>query len=162
MSICLHYSTNNETAKDIDKQKEADEKSKGDKGRLRKDNVGDGNKNKDESEKGEAKDIKEGENCETVCLTKEEEEEIARVRKEEKKRRDREYLETLRRASAASNIQPLGRDRLFRRYWAFHSLKGLFVEDDDPDLPLFLGSEEDVEVMPMKINGGVLDFYIRT
>ena len=69
------------------------------------------------------------------------------MRKVERKKKEQEYLETLRRASAASNIQPLGRDRLFRRYWVFQSLKGLFVEDNDPNLPLFLASEQDMKVI---------------
>jgi len=37
--------------------------------------------------------------------------------------------------SAASNLKPLGVDRLHRRYWLFHSLSGVFVEQDPSLLP---------------------------
>lgn len=76
-------------------------------------------------------------------LTKEEEEELALQRKEDRKRKDQEFLNQLAKAVARSAIQPLGRDRVFRRYWAFRSLRGLFVEDDDPDQHLLLEPESD-------------------
>jgi len=78
-------------------------------------------------------------------LTKEEEEELALQRKEDRKRKDQEFLNQLAKAVARSAIQPLGRDRVFRRYWAFRSLRGLFVEDDDPDQHLLLDPESDSE-----------------
>jgi len=37
--------------------------------------------------------------------------------------------------SSASNLKPLGVDRLHRRYWLFHSLSGVFVEQDPSLLP---------------------------
>ena len=76
-------------------------------------------------------------------LTKEEEEELALQRKEDRKRKDQEFLNQLAKAVARSAIQPLGRDRVFRRYWAFRSLRGLFVEDDDPDQHLLLEPQSD-------------------
>ena len=79
-------------------------------------------------------------------LTKEEEEELALQRKEDRKRKDQEFLNQLTKAVARSAIQPLGRDRVFRRYWAFRSLRGLFVEDDDPDQHLLLEPESDSEL----------------
>lgn len=80
-----------------------------------------------------------------VKLTKEEEEELAQQRREERKRKDQEFLNQLAKALARSAIQPLGRDRVFRRYWAFRSLRGLFVEDDDPDQHLLLEPESESE-----------------
>ena len=79
-------------------------------------------------------------------LTKEEEEELALQRREDRKRKDEEFLNQLAKAVARSAIQPLGRDRVFRRYWAFRSLRGLFVEDDDPDQHLLLEPESDSEL----------------
>ena len=79
-------------------------------------------------------------------LTKEEEEELALQRKEDRKRKDQEFLNQLAKAVARSAIQPLGRDRVFRRYWAFRSLRGLFVEDDDPDQHLLLEPQSDSEL----------------
>lgn len=78
-------------------------------------------------------------------LTKEEEEELALQRKEDRKRKDQEFLNQLAKTVARSAIQPLGRDRVFRRYWAFRSLRGLFVEDDDPDQHLLLEPESESE-----------------
>ena len=139
-------SADKEEAKESEKPEGVENKPKGNRSRQRKDNIEDENKNKTENEKNlGVGDNKEGDTTETVSLSKEEEEELARVRKEEKRKKEQEYLEVLRRAAAASSLQPLGRDRLFRRYWAFHSLKGLFVEDDDPYLPLFLQSKQDDE-----------------
>ncbi|XP_015763887.1 PREDICTED: bromodomain adjacent to zinc finger domain protein 1A-like [Acropora digitifera] len=74
-------------------------------------------------------------------LTKEEEEELAQQRKDERKRKDQDFLNQLAKAVSRSAIQPLGRDRVFRRYWTFKSLRGLFVEDDDPDQHLLLEPE---------------------
>ena len=79
------------------------------------------------------------------ALTKEEEEELAQQRKEDRKRKDQEFLNQLAKALSRSAIQPLGRDRVFRRYWAFKTMRGLFVEDDDPDQHLLLEPESDSE-----------------
>lgn len=82
-------------------------------------------------------------------LSKEEEEQIAMQKKIDRERREQDYLKEMRKAVSMSSIQPLGRDRIYRRYWMFKSLNGLFIEDDDPDLPKFLETifeEENCEV----------------
>ncbi|KAK2567493.1 Bromodomain adjacent to zinc finger domain protein 1A [Acropora cervicornis] len=84
-------------------------------------------------------------------LTKEEEEELAQQRKDERKRKDQDFLNQLAKAVSRSAIQPLGRDRVFRRYWTFKSLRGLFVEDDDPDQHLLLEPELKVKEIQKKI-----------
>ena len=86
---------------------------------------------------------------EEIPLTKEEEEQLALQKKLDRERREQDYLEDTRKAVSMSSIQPLGRDRIYRRYWSFRSVKGLFVEEDDPDLPTFLETifeEENYEV----------------
>lgn len=88
---------------------------------------------------------KEGNTNKTPVLTKEEEEELAQQRREERKRKDQEFINQLAKAVSRSAIQPLGRDRVYRRYWAFKSLRGLFVEDDDPDQHLLLEPESESE-----------------
>ena len=68
-------------------------------------------------------------------------------RKENLKRKGKVFLKEIRKSQSMSGIQPIGTDRLFRRYWMFHSLSGLFIEDNDPYLPKLLQLEENgVEV----------------
>ncbi|KAH0620540.1 hypothetical protein JD844_021104 [Phrynosoma platyrhinos] len=64
------------------------------------------------------------EKCEP--LTPEEEEAL----KQEQLIKERELTEKIQKATACTNISPLGRDRLYRRYWLFPSVPGLFVEED--------------------------------
>ncbi|XP_053143134.1 bromodomain adjacent to zinc finger domain protein 1A isoform X4 [Hemicordylus capensis] len=64
------------------------------------------------------------EKCEP--LTPEEEEAL----KQEQQIKERELTEKIQKATACTNIAPLGRDRLYRRYWLFPSVPGLFVEED--------------------------------
>ncbi|XP_039529838.1 bromodomain adjacent to zinc finger domain protein 1A isoform X3 [Pimephales promelas] len=52
--------------------------------------------------------------------------------------KEKELLERIQRAMACTYILPLGRDRLYRRYWIFPSAGALFVEDD------FFGLTEDM------------------
>ncbi|XP_053236374.1 bromodomain adjacent to zinc finger domain protein 1A isoform X2 [Podarcis raffonei] len=59
-------------------------------------------------------------------LTPEEEEAL----KQEQQAKERELTEKIQKATACTNISPLGRDRLYRRYWVFPSVPGLFVEED--------------------------------
>ncbi|XP_061467616.1 bromodomain adjacent to zinc finger domain protein 1A isoform X2 [Rhineura floridana] len=59
-------------------------------------------------------------------LTPEEEEAL----KQEQQTKERELTEKIQKATACTNISPLGRDRLYRRYWLFPSVPGLFVEED--------------------------------
>uniref|UniRef100_A0A8C3NDA8 Bromodomain adjacent to zinc finger domain protein 1A n=1 Tax=Geospiza parvula TaxID=87175 RepID=A0A8C3NDA8_GEOPR len=68
---------------------------------------------------------------ETTCeksepLTAEDEEAL----KQEQQKKEKELLEKIQNATACTNITPLGRDRLYRRYWIFPSVPGLFVEED--------------------------------
>ncbi|KAM4778839.1 bromodomain adjacent to zinc finger domain protein 1A isoform 2-T2 [Cyanocitta cristata] len=68
---------------------------------------------------------------ETTCeksepLTAEDEEAL----KQEQQKKEKELLEKIQSATACTNITPLGRDRLYRRYWIFPSVPGLFVEED--------------------------------
>uniref|UniRef100_A0A8D2L7U3 Bromodomain adjacent to zinc finger domain protein 1A n=1 Tax=Varanus komodoensis TaxID=61221 RepID=A0A8D2L7U3_VARKO len=65
-----------------------------------------------------------GEKCE--LLTPEEEQSL----KEEQQAKERELIDKIQKATACTNISPLGRDRLYRRYWLFPSVPGLFVEED--------------------------------
>ncbi|XP_066044515.1 bromodomain adjacent to zinc finger domain protein 1A isoform X2 [Chamaea fasciata] len=59
-------------------------------------------------------------------LTAEDEEAL----KQEQQKKEKELLEKIQSATACTNITPLGRDRLYRRYWIFPSVPGLFVEED--------------------------------
>uniref|UniRef100_A0A8C8VNZ0 Bromodomain adjacent to zinc finger domain protein 1A n=1 Tax=Pelusios castaneus TaxID=367368 RepID=A0A8C8VNZ0_9SAUR len=68
---------------------------------------------------------------ETSCeksepLTAEEEEALKR----EQQRKEKELIEKIQNATACTNISPLGRDRMYRRYWIFPSIPGLFIEED--------------------------------
>lgn len=42
----------------------------------------------------------------------------------------RELQERIQKAAACTSLLPLGRDRLYRRYWLLPSATTLFVEDD--------------------------------
>ncbi|XP_054545815.1 bromodomain adjacent to zinc finger domain protein 1A isoform X3 [Talpa occidentalis] len=68
---------------------------------------------------------------EVNCITREpvtaDEEEAL---KQEHQRKEKELLEKIQSAIACTNIFPLGRDRLYRRYWIFPSIPGLFIEED--------------------------------
>ncbi|XP_071463930.1 bromodomain adjacent to zinc finger domain protein 1A isoform X3 [Marmota flaviventris] len=59
-------------------------------------------------------------------LTADEEEAL----KQEQRRKEKELLEKIQSAIACTNIFPLGRDRMYRRYWIFPSIPGLFIEED--------------------------------
>ncbi|KAI5771166.1 BAZ1A [Gulo gulo luscus] len=66
-------------------------------------------------------------NCVTrEPLTADEEEAL----KQEHQRKEKELLEKIQSAIACTNIFPLGRDRMYRRYWIFPSIPGLFIEED--------------------------------
>ncbi|XP_012384233.2 bromodomain adjacent to zinc finger domain protein 1A isoform X4 [Dasypus novemcinctus] len=66
-------------------------------------------------------------NCVTrEPLTADEEEAL----KQEHRRKEKELLEKIQSAIACTNIFPLGRDRIYRRYWIFPSIPGLFIEED--------------------------------
>ncbi|KAM8808041.1 bromodomain adjacent to zinc finger domain protein 1A [Eudromia elegans] len=67
-------------------------------------------------------------------LTAEEEEAL----KQEQQKKEKDLLEKIQNATACTNITPLGRDRMYRRYWIFPSVPGLFIEED------FSGLTEDM------------------
>lgn len=50
----------------------------------------------------------------------------------------RELQEQIQKAAGRTSLLPLGRDRLYRRYWILPSASALFVEDD------FYGLTEDM------------------
>uniref|UniRef100_A0A0K8S289 Bromodomain adjacent to zinc finger domain protein 1A n=1 Tax=Crotalus horridus TaxID=35024 RepID=A0A0K8S289_CROHD len=50
--------------------------------------------------------------------------------KQEQQNKEKELIEKIQKATVCTNISPLGRDRLYRRYWLFSSIPGLFVEED--------------------------------
>ena len=159
MAICAFYweqkgqyfyfssTKTDEAVKTEAEQTEGDQAKKGGKKTVKKNED-----NKDSSEPSEPKDSTDNKAAEDKgepnlppALTKEEEEDLAQQRREERKRKDQEFLNQLTKAVSRSAIQPLGRDRVFRRYWAFKSLRGLFVEDDDPDQHLLLEPESEPE-----------------
>ncbi|XP_060685033.1 bromodomain adjacent to zinc finger domain protein 1A isoform X1 [Hemiscyllium ocellatum] len=59
-------------------------------------------------------------------LTPEEEEAL----KHEQQRKEKELGGKIQNATSCTNILPLGRDRMYRRYWVLNSVPGLFVEED--------------------------------
>ncbi|XP_039769982.1 bromodomain adjacent to zinc finger domain protein 1A isoform X4 [Ornithorhynchus anatinus] len=59
-------------------------------------------------------------------LTADEEETLKR----EQQKKEKDLLEKIQNATACTNIFPLGRDRMYRRYWIFPSIPGLFIEED--------------------------------
>ena len=64
---------------------------------------------------------------ELFILAAEKEKKQSELKKSQEGLRDK-----IRKLEAQFSIRPLGRDRAFRRYWSFHSIPGLFVENDDP------------------------------
>uniref|UniRef100_A0A8C7VR01 Bromodomain adjacent to zinc finger domain protein 1A n=1 Tax=Oncorhynchus mykiss TaxID=8022 RepID=A0A8C7VR01_ONCMY len=48
----------------------------------------------------------------------------------EQQPREKDLLERIQKVAACTYILPLGRDRLYRRYWLFPSTSALFVEED--------------------------------
>lgn len=65
-----------------------------------------------------------------------------RERKENLKKKEKAFLKEFKKSQSMSAVQPIGSDRLFRRYWMFNSLHGLFIEDNDPNLSKLLNPEE--------------------
>lgn len=58
--------------------------------------------------------------------------EVERIaRKEEFQNQELKYAEEIAAASARYSINPLGEDRIFRRYWSLRSIPGVFVERDE-------------------------------
>ena len=149
-TLCVVSSSKTEESSKVQsEQNEGNQEKKGGKKTAKKKEA-----NENTAQSSEAKETTDPENKTTEdktvvnqapALTKEEEEELAQQRKEDRKRKDQEFLNQLAKALSRSAIQPLGRDRVFRRYWAFKTMRGLFVEDDDPDQHLLLEPESDSE-----------------
>ncbi|XP_064483947.1 bromodomain adjacent to zinc finger domain protein 1A-like isoform X1 [Ornithodoros turicata] len=66
------------------------------------------------------------------ALLQKKEREDAR-RKEEFERKEQALRKEIDNLQRFCCLQPIGQDRMHRRYWAFSSLPGLFVEDNDTD-----------------------------
>lgn len=66
---------------------------------------------------------------------RQEEDDAESDRKAEYTAKERDFVENILKLQTGFAVQPLGRDRLYRRYWIFSSIPGLFVEDDDEFVP---------------------------
>ncbi|XP_060068944.1 bromodomain adjacent to zinc finger domain protein 1A-like [Ylistrum balloti] len=81
--------------------------------------------------------LPEEEDDETDVIRSEQEKEQERLQEEEEEAnkkaefglQEKEMIDSISRLQHASQTYPLGRDRLYRRYWVFQSLPGLFIED---------------------------------
>lgn len=62
-------------------------------------------------------------------------EEVEAKRKEAFLEKEREMLERAQRLGYKCGTHPLGRDRCYRRFWLFHSVPGLYVEQCDDTVP---------------------------
>ncbi|KAJ8308342.1 hypothetical protein KUTeg_013216 [Tegillarca granosa] len=87
-------------------------------------------------------------------MTEEEKEELRQQEEEEEadKKADfaikeKKYLHELSQLQHGNAIYPLGRDRMYRRYWVFQSLPGLFVEDCEEHV-----DQEDLRPVPQNPN----------
>uniref|UniRef100_A0A8C5KME0 Bromodomain adjacent to zinc finger domain protein 1A n=1 Tax=Jaculus jaculus TaxID=51337 RepID=A0A8C5KME0_JACJA len=76
--------------------------------------------------KGGQSELKE----EIICVIQEPLAAEEEALKQEHQRKEKELLEKIQSAIACTNIFPLGRDRMYRRYWIFPSIPGLFIEED--------------------------------
>ena len=45
--------------------------------------------------------------------------------------KEREFIENLHKLQHGNAVYPLGRDRMYRRYWVFRSVPGVYVENDE-------------------------------
>ncbi|WAR18255.1 BAZ1A-like protein [Mya arenaria] len=62
---------------------------------------------------------------------RQEEDDAESDKKAECMSREREFVQNIMDLQHGFSVQPLGRDRMYRRYWAFKSIPGIFVEDDE-------------------------------
>ena len=51
------------------------------------------------------------------------------------RRKEQELVDLSQQCQLASSVCPVGRDRFFRCYWIFHSVHGLFVEENTVEFP---------------------------
>lgn len=63
-------------------------------------------------------------------------------RKERMREKEKAFVKELRKSQGMSGVQPIGTDRIFRRYWLFNSMSGLFIEDDDSELYKLLQAKD--------------------
>ena len=89
--------------------------------------------NGDDGEKEEPEEQKLSPEEQEELKAKEAEEE--KVKKEEYAAKEKELSDLMDQLQHGMAIYPIGRDRLFRRYWAFNSIAGLFVEDHEDHVP---------------------------
>ncbi|XP_067895406.1 bromodomain adjacent to zinc finger domain protein 1A isoform X2 [Heterodontus francisci] len=81
-------------------------------------------------------------------LTPDEEEAL----KLEHQKKEKELGGKIQIATSCTNILPLGRDRIYRRYWVLNSVPGLFVEEDYDGL-----MEDMLQPCPVKTLGEILE-----
>lgn len=81
-----------------------------------------------------------------------EEDDAESDKKAEYMAKEREFMEDILNLQHGNAIYPIGRDRLYRRYWMFKSVPGIFVENDE----LFVSSEA-LETCPQNPNGSAFD-----
>ncbi|XP_052275463.1 bromodomain adjacent to zinc finger domain protein 1A-like [Dreissena polymorpha] len=62
---------------------------------------------------------------------REEEDDVEADRKADYVHKERDFLQNILNLQHGFCVTPLGRDRLYRRYWVFKTIPGLFVEDDE-------------------------------
>lgn len=84
---------------------------------------------------------------------REEEDDVEADRKAEYVHKERDFLQNILNLQHGFCVSPLGRDRLYRRYWVFKTIPGLFVEDDEE----FVSPEA---LKPCKQNPGGVRFDI--
>ena len=64
---------------------------------------------------------------------REEEDDSEADKKADHVKQERDFVDNILKLQSGYAIQPIGRDRLYRRYWLFNTVHGLFVEDDDDE-----------------------------
>lgn len=60
-----------------------------------------------------------------------EEDDAEADRKAEYTTKERDFVDNILNLQHGNAIYPIGRDRMYRRYWVFNSVPGIFVEDDE-------------------------------
>ena len=60
-----------------------------------------------------------------------EEDDAEADKKAEYMMKERDFIENIHKLQHGNAIYPLGRDRMYRRYWIFRSIQGVYVENDE-------------------------------
>lgn len=60
-----------------------------------------------------------------------EEDDAEADKKAEYMAKERDFLENINKLQHGYAVYPLGRDRMYRRYWMFRSVPGIYIEDDE-------------------------------